>query len=806
MSLLAMSVVLAATLPSPVQYHTTRGAVSLTELASPVALERGDVESLARLVGKTPGARLVELFAGHVLVEGLAQPAAFARAAVSSGAARRVLATYASDESGGLLVADGKVRAHFDARLSAAMVTERVKAAGGQSARLIVPAQSIYEIVVANAADTVAVADELQSSRAAVWAHPDFIYKKDVRWAPNDSYLSEQWHLDLIGVRGAWDVTQGSQNVTIAILDSGIDLGHPDLAAKIVSPRDTLEGDDDPSHDEGEAHGTACAGLAAAVTDNDLGVAGVCPKCMLMPVRIMNEEGYGRFGADSDAFRWAVDHGAQVLSNSWGPAGPASVPSDLDAAIQYAVNTSRGGKGAVVLFAAGNDDRVNQPQEVASHPLVIGVGASSAADRRETYSNFGPTLKVMAPAGAVTTDPRGGAGYMGGDYMSFFSGTSAATPVAAGLAGLLLSVNAELTWGQVQSILLTTADKIGSDPYNDRGFNDYYGFGRINALRATQTAAGGDVCQPIPENCANKVDDDCDFLIDDADPSCAPTSPLVGVPCTQDFQCGPDAFCFTNNVGFPGGYCSVGCTASCPNDGLCIDGGRYDYCLDTCDTIADCRSGYDCLDAGDGTGVCYPSCTVNGCSEAEVCNEQSGECEHYGPVGVGGPCEDDLVCAENGRCLSERWGLPGGMCTVGCSEEADCGDGAHCYALGRHFMACLPACYANSDCREGYACNPLDTGYTGVCWVGCTSSADCDGEYCNDYGLCGTLVPPDVQESIDNPLGACTCDVDTACSSGCDCDPECTGDGKKKDGCAAVAPGSWWMLLGVLPLLRRRKR
>ena len=180
-----------------------------------------------------------------------------------------------------------------------------------------------------------------------------------------------------------------------------------------------------------------------------------------MPIRILSESGYSRYGADSDAFRWAVDNGAQILSNSWGTIEPSQIPPNLADAIVYAADTARDGKGAVVLFAAGNDSRENEPYELASHPMVLGVAATSARDYREGYSNFGDDVDLSAPAGAVTEDMLGAKGYSNGDFTYSFGGTSAATPVVAGVAGLILSVNPELTRGQVYEVLTSSTDKLG---------------------------------------------------------------------------------------------------------------------------------------------------------------------------------------------------------------------------------------------------------------------------------------------------------------------------------------------------------
>lgn len=781
-------------------FYTTHGRVELEPVAEQLVVSVVDEAALSQRLAAEPGAQVRRLYGSLRLIEGVGAPGALAYELRKHGVVSEVLAVYLSSEDQ-LLIADRKLRAHFAETLSAAEITRRVKLAGGVAVHPVRADLGIYEVLAPTPADTVEVAAKLREDRLATWAHPDFIYRKQKRLVPNDPYFSEQWHHDLVVTPAAWDLTLGDSSVIIAILDSGVDTLHPDLTSKLVSPRDTLDVDNDPTPGTDEAHGTGCAGLAGAIGNNNLGVIGTCPDCSIMPIRIMSEEGYGRYGADSDAFRWAVDHDAAVLSNSWGPAGATSVPADLAAAIEYATTDGRDGKGSLVLFASGNDYRENESYELASHPLVLGIGATDGSDRKESYSNWGDELFMTAPAGSFTTDIRGSGGYAGSDYQGYFGGTSAATPVAAGIIGLVLSINPELAREQVISILAETADQIGSVQYTD-GKHPYYGFGRVNALRAVQMASGGEVCQPATEICDNGLDEDCDFLIDERDPNCGPSTPQIGIACSQDFQCGPNAYCLASDYGFPGGYCSADCSTSCPDGNLCVDGGRTNFCVDSCSSIADCRQGYDCLDMGDGTKACYPSCTVSGCEVGATCDAATGECVHDGPVQGGGACTQDVECADNGWCMSASWGFPGGFCAVRCGAQTDCAEGQTCASMGRWSM-CADTCQRVSDCRSGYTCAPLGDG-TGMCWVRCSTSEDCDGAACNEYGLCGTETPPlTTPEPVPLPEGACACDLTTACDADCSCDPECAAE--EDDGCAAGEPMSAAALLGVALLLRRRR-
>ncbi len=328
---------------------------------------------------------------------------------------------------------------------------------------------------------------------------------------PNDPLFPRQWHLHNTGRNGAragadvralaaWKVTTGSRRVTIAVIDDGFDLGHPDLRerGKVVAPYDFGEDDPDPSPGLGDAHGTACAGVATAVGGNRVGVTGIAPRCRLMPIRIpldgLDEAAIAR------AFRWAAEHGAAVISNSWGPPDGTGfkepLPLIVRAAIDRAVEKGRKGRGCIICFAAGNGDEPVDLDGYASYPKVLAVAATTDQDRRAWYSDYGRAISVAAPSsggrnGIWTTDVRGRRGYNPqGDWTGEFGGTSAACPLVAGIAALVLSVNPWLTAAEVQQVLEATADKV--DPrggcYDARGHSPFYGYGRVNAARAVHEA------------------------------------------------------------------------------------------------------------------------------------------------------------------------------------------------------------------------------------------------------------------------------------------------------------------------------
>ncbi len=328
---------------------------------------------------------------------------------------------------------------------------------------------------------------------------------------PSDPLFSKQWYLNNTGAVGiadadidapeAWDIDKGSASIIVAIIDEGVDTNHEDLQNKIVTPYDATDGDNNQQPKSWDGHGTACAGIAAAITNNNKGVAGTGWKTKIMPVRIAysNYDGGDWITSNSiieDGIRTAVDRGAKVLSNSWGGGYPSSA---INSAIDYAITNNR-----VVVFAAGNDaGPVSYPAYLSSSKVIITVSATNEWDKLKTKtsadgewwwgSNFGPQISVAAPGVHIyTTDISGTAGYSNGNYFSKFNGTSSATPIVAGVAALLLSQNPGWSPTKVRNRLQTTADDLGPP-----GFDNKFGHGRVNACKAL------DGCMlPPPTSCA----------------------------------------------------------------------------------------------------------------------------------------------------------------------------------------------------------------------------------------------------------------------------------------------------------------
>lgn len=454
-------------------------------------------------------------------------------------------------------------------------------------------------LAAANPKSAVQACHSLAGEDWVIWAVPDFRIPVEAMHTPSDPLYDLQWHLkdeqgQDLAMEGAWDMTTGDAQVVVAILDTGVDSSHLDLdPARMVAPRNEVANSSDgsPSELAIDHHGTACAGLIAADMDNGEGVVGICPDCSWMPVRIFARGAIMNLSALSDGVSWAVDNGAWVLSNSWG-IGQELIDQGVDVApvqdaVRHAVQTGRSGKGSVVLFAAGNgDSELNAqpigPDELPAMSETIAVGGSDHLGAVAKYSDYGSCVSVLAPTWSgysdephiVTidtsgtdgankdgvnfrTEPGGGdtsAGWpepdAAGNYTGRFTGTSAATPMAAGVAALVLSVDPELTWQQVMDILEQTAEKVGlqaEDPrrvaaYDEAGHDDHYGHGRVHAERAVAVArygidqADGQACR-LDLNCLGVCRADtplsdapvCVTLCDEVQPCAAPQVCQAGI-------------------------------------------------------------------------------------------------------------------------------------------------------------------------------------------------------------------------------------------------------------------------------------
>ncbi|MBK8170193.1 MAG: S8 family serine peptidase [Sandaracinaceae bacterium] len=371
----------------------------------------------------------------------------------------------------------------------------------------LMPRAGIYRAWSSRYEDGEALSRALEAdvaSHSLLAVEPDYevIHRPaDIAIPPNDERYGGQWYLDRIGIEGAWRLNVGSPSTTVAVIDDGCDLTHPDLAAKLLPGLDVYDGDDDPSYlpnGDGNSHGTACAGLVGAVTDNSIGVAGTCPECTLRCVRLLGPSGsLVPLSADVMAFNFALESDVAVISNSWGYEHGAPVSFMLRTAIETVMREGRGGLGTVVVFAAGNDAAEIAANELGAIEGIITVGALNNFDESAPFSNFGASLDITAPTGTLALDIHGADGDVSGDYTSLFGGTSSSAPIVAGVAALMIAEQPTITGAEVSELLHTTARPAPFATPDENGHDDVYGYGVINpegalmALRAMHPADAG---------------------------------------------------------------------------------------------------------------------------------------------------------------------------------------------------------------------------------------------------------------------------------------------------------------------------
>jgi subtilisin family serine protease len=338
---------------------------------------------------------------------------------------------------------------------------------------------------------------------------PEVAQAEPNRWrfaqttTPNDPMFGLEWGLQKIRAPEAWDTQRGDRSIPVAVVDTGVDLDHPDLAAQLLPGQDLVDltgvAPDPGTHFEGDVltrdsdpqdevdHGTHVAGTISALTDNAEGVAGVSWFCSMIPVRVLarivvdadgSVSGTGTSVDIAAGIRWAADNGAKVINLSLGGFADTFVERD---AVAYAVTQD------VVVVAAMGNENTTTPSFPAAYPGVIAVGAIDQNDQRASFSNRGPHISVVAPGVDVRST-------LLDDTYGDLSGTSMATPHVAGLAGLLRSCNPGLTAAQVRDLLRSTARPLRDSP-SDLVPNVSYGSGLVDAKATVDVACGG---LPIP--------------------------------------------------------------------------------------------------------------------------------------------------------------------------------------------------------------------------------------------------------------------------------------------------------------------
>jgi len=316
---------------------------------------------------------------------------------------------------------------------------------------------------------------------------------------PDDQYYgSYQGDFPLIGVPAAWQRTIGSHSVIVALLDTGVQRTHPDLAAiPFVAPRNTRTNTTNVSDSYG--HGTHVAGTIAAQANNTIGVAGEAPGITMMPVKVLDNNGQGYWSDFLEGVDWARTHGASIVNLSLGGVLTATQAAAFQPTFDAAYDA-----GVLVVAAAGNNNR-NEAFYPASFNHVISVAATTNSDTKASFSNFGPNVDLSAPGLNILST------YPGSTY-KLMSGTSMATPHVVGLAALIRSYHPSYTVDEVEEAMELNAVDLGTP-----GRDDIFGYGRIQADQAVAWIAP-DVIPPTvslasPANGATGVSEFADPLV-----------------------------------------------------------------------------------------------------------------------------------------------------------------------------------------------------------------------------------------------------------------------------------------------------
>ncbi|HUW68419.1 MAG TPA: S8 family serine peptidase [Candidatus Nanoarchaeia archaeon] len=342
---------------------------------------------------------------------------------------------------------------------------------------------------------------EFKKRADVIYAEPN--YYAYALMGPDDTYYTLQWHLDSIQMEEAWDISTGTETV-VAVVDTGIRKGTDLANTCFVSGYDFANNDADPIDDNG--HGTHVAGTVAQSTNNALGVAGVAFNSCLMPVKVLDSTGSGTYSGIASGIRYAVDEGADVISLSLGGISDGTIVKE---AVQYAYEN-----GVTVVAACGNENTATCLYPAAYDDYVIAVGATQYDETKAPYSNYGPSLDIVAPGGNTGVDQNGD-GYVDGVLQQtftinrnritwayyFFQGTSMAAPHVSGVAALVIA-NGVTGPDNVRAALETTAEDKGA-----YGWDETYGWGLVDAAAAL-TYVSGPIDNPPSVGITNPLDGD----------------------------------------------------------------------------------------------------------------------------------------------------------------------------------------------------------------------------------------------------------------------------------------------------------
>ena len=328
-------------------------------------------------------------------------------------------------------------------------------------------------VFVSREADAKAMMDYFRKNWNPVYTEPHYIYLANQTpaddaavYIPNDILFRKyQWNLPAIETLEGWNITRGDENIIVAVVDTGVDLDHPDLVQNLVEGYNVVQPGSPPADDVG--HGTHVAGVIAASVDNVEGIAGISWHNRVMPVKVLDETGVGSTYNVAQGIIWAADNGAKVINLSLGNYVDAQFLHD---AIRYAYERD------VVLIAATGNDNTEEPGYPAAYPEVFAVSSTNHWNEKSPFSNFGDYVDVVAPGENIAST------YSGNQYAAL-SGTSMASPHVAALAAMIRSVNPALTNGEVMQLMRDSAIDLGAE-----GKDKYYGYGLIDVKRALESA------------------------------------------------------------------------------------------------------------------------------------------------------------------------------------------------------------------------------------------------------------------------------------------------------------------------------
>ena len=723
------------------------------------------------------------------------------------------------------VILDGTIDLVFPKHMNEDERKEILEIYGLKVVEIVDEENNFYTVSLPAGSDPFAIANSLFERHFVKWAQPNWLWRfKLTAVTPNDKYFSSQWHLTQINAPEAWDYeTAADKDVRIAIIDSGVDLTHPDLNIMTNLGKDflgKLNGAPNTSNDDHHSvpHGTACAGLAAAKTNNGQGVAATCWGCPVIPIRAVPDDyedpeqlnSYA-YNTIYNAIKHAVDNGAWVISNSWGAQDKddddncISTPADnkTSEGVNYGIAKGRNGKGTVFLWSAGNSHCNTKLNGFLQDNNFLVVSALKSNGEMAYYSNYGNEIDISAGAGNYTTDIQGTQfGYSTldsgtGNYTDSFSGTSASTPVAAGAVALMLAANPDMTISGAMNCIKSSARKPAtdcsegswstqSDDWIKGGSKQHspcFGFGIVDATAMVTGAKNGTcpvcIATSTLDGCFGSYasrDDDCDGTVDN---DCENGGiGKAGDACSSADDCINTAVspkCITDE-GWEGGYCSANCTknSDCYNGG----GGRVECYEGRC--IAKCaynevRQGYKCI-----SGKILPSeqepepvCGDGIIGEGEVCDGNFRSCQAIDNgtfTGGSAFCRDDCTGFDTSTCAGAD--PSDGECGNGIVDENEqCDDGNRISGDG-----CSKYCMFEDDSADS-SDSDSDS----------TDSGSDSSDSGSDSSDSGSDYPDDSTESGDSPdSGDPDADGNTICGNGIVEDGEQCDDGNtlSGDGCS----------------------